>query len=160
MKSFFKCDNLLLPFLLAGGLFLFALLGATGAKADTPNYPVAVPGVQVVPLYIGHTITGTLNPAAKFQLPFPARIVGLTAVAGAIAGTDSTASLTVNLEDDGASILTAALDLGDTAGVMKEATLDGAKSRIADESILEIVLTESGTRTWSQVMVLITLARL
>lgn len=152
MKStFLHCKTLLAAAILA----VVACAWVAPAGAATTNYSAAVPGVQVIPLHISGQYTATTNPAAKFAIPFGCKLVGISATARASGGTSPT--LTVDLEDDGTSVLSSAISI--TAGTVSEGTISSAT--IADESVLEVVLTIGGTSpTWNDITVLLTVVRL
>ena len=106
------------------------------------------------PLHFDGQFTATSNPVAKFVLPFGAKLIGVSANARASGGTSPT--LTVDLEDDGTSVLSSAISI--TAGTVSEGTI--ANATIADESVMEVVLTIGGTSpTWDDITVLLTLVR-
>jgi hypothetical protein len=122
--------------------------------AATPNYSVAISGVQVIPVHISGQYTATTDPVAHIQLPFPATVIGVSATARASGGTSPT--LTVDIEDDGTSILSSAISV--TAGTVSEGTI--ATASVADESQMEVVLTIGGTSpTWDDITVLMTVIR-
>lgn len=124
------------------------------AAADTTNYAVSMPGVVVIPLHISGQYTATTDPVAEFKMPFPCRIVGVSATARASGGTSPT--LTVDLEDDGTSVLDSAISV--TAGTVAEGTVSNAA--VTDESVMEVVLTIGGTSpTWDDITVLVTVVR-
>lgn len=146
MKSVFKFIDIFLVAILL--MFTFSV------PAATQNYSTAVPGVVVVPLHFDGQFTATTNPVAKFILPFGAKLIGVSANARASGGTSPT--LTVDLEDDGTSVLSSAISI--TAGTVSEGTI--ANASIADESVMEVVLTIGGTSpTWDDITVLLTLVR-
>jgi len=135
--------------------FIVAVLTPTTVIAATQNYSTAVPGVLVIPLHISGQYTATTNPAARLNLPFAARLIGVTATARASGGTSPT--LTIDLEDDGTSVLSAPVAI--TAGTVSEGLV--TSSLIADESQMDVVLTIGGTSpTWDDITVLLTLIRI
>jgi hypothetical protein len=148
------------PFLILRTLVMLLLaasialpLSMRPAAAATQNFIPDV-DVDVLSFHLTGQYTATVNPAAKFKLPYPARIIGVTATARASGGTSPT--LTVDLEDDGTSVLSSAISV--TAGTVAEGTI--ANAAVADESVMEIVLTIGGTSpTWDDITVLITVVR-
>jgi hypothetical protein len=147
VKALKHLQNLILALALA-------LACAPLAHAATTNIPVAVPGVVLIPLHFDGQFTATTNPVAKFVLPFGARLLGVSANARASGGTSPT--LTVDVEDDGTTVLSSAIAI--TAGTPAEGTV--SVPEIADESVIEIVLTIGGTSpTWDDITVLLTVVR-
>lgn len=151
MKTMFK--NLYLRFaaLLALSLAAIALLPA--GHAATPNVAVGAGQVMVLPLFISGQRTATVTPV-KFAMPQPCDMLGVGATARASGGTSPT--LTVDVQDDAVSILSAAISI--TAGTWSEGTVSTAA--IGDESVMTVVLTIGGTTpTWDDITVLLTCAR-
>lgn len=139
----------------AGALLASIALSLTlPAAAQTPNYAVAIPGVVVIPFHVSGQYTATAVGVARFAMPFPARIVGVHASARASGGTSPT--LTVNLMDDGASVLSAAITV--TAGNITHGTV--ANPVISDESVMTVDLTIGGTSpTWNDITIFVTAVR-
>tara|TARA_R110002096_G_scaffold172484_6_gene346183 strand:- start:661 stop:1107 length:447 start_codon:yes stop_codon:yes gene_type:complete len=147
MNSVFKSIKHLLVAIM---LMTFCVM----ASAATQNYSTAVPGVVVIPLHLDGQFTATTNPVAKFAIPFGAKLIGVSANARASGGTSPT--LTVDVEDDGTSVLSSAISI--TAGTISEGTI--ANATIADESVIEVVLTIGGSSpTWDDITVLMTVVR-
>ena len=133
---------------------LFVCLAPAATLAATQNYSNAIPGLLVIPFHISGQYTATTNPVAKFVLPFQAKLLGVSATARASGGTSPT--LTVDVEDDGTTVLGSAISI--TAGTVSEGTV--AAADIADESVIEVVLTIGGTSpTWNDITVLLTVIR-
>lgn len=140
----------LLAALLTAALIAFTL----PATAATTNYSLATPGILVLPFHFDGQFTATTNPVAEFKMPFAANLIGMSGTCRASGGTSPT--LTIDLEDDGTSVLSSAFSV--TAGTVAEGTIDTAS--VADESVMEIVFTITGTSpTWDDCTVLITLQR-
>ena len=130
------------------------ILFAPPNQAATPNVAVATPGVVLMPVHLQGQFTGDVTAVARLQLPFPALVLGVSAAARASGGTSPT--LTVDVLDDGATILSAPVAV--TAGAVAEGVV--AAPVIADESVVTIDLAITGTSpTWDDVDVLITLIR-
>jgi len=151
--------NKIISILMAGVLFLTLLLTpcamryAGNAEAATTNYSEVITGIQVVPLFVAGQRTATVTPI-KFQLPFKAQVLGVSATARASSGT--TPTLTVDVQEGGASILSSAISV--TAGTVSEGTI--SDTSLADESTITVVLTiGGGTPTWDDIMVLLTIRR-
>ena len=123
----------------------------------TPNLSIAIPGVVLLPLHLPGQYTASVTAVARLKLPFAARVLGVSAAARDSGGTSPT--LTVDIEDDGESILTSAVSV--TEGAVAQAAIDAAKAVIADESELTVDLAITGTTpTWDDVDVLLTLVRI
>lgn len=138
---------------LAALVLAFAIGVAAPSNAATQNYITDVP-VQVIPLHLAGQYTANVTGAARFQLPYKARLIGVSASARASGGTSPT--LTVDVKDDGASALSAPVAV--TAGSVAEATI--ANAAVVDESVITVDLAIGGTSpTWNDITVLITVVR-
>lgn len=127
---------------------------APPAGAATPNIAIATPGVMVLPVHLPGQYTASVTAVARIKLPFEAKVLGVSASARASGGT--TPTLTVDVLDDGTTILSAPIAV--TAGAVAEGTL--AAPTIADESVITVNLAIGGTTpTWDDVDLLITLIR-
>ena len=102
------------------------MFGSLPLFAATQNFSVFVPGVVVIPIHISGQYTATTNPVAMFKLPFKAKLLGVSATARTSGGTSPT--LTVDVEDDGTTVLSSAISV--TAGTVSEGTI--AAASIAD----------------------------
>ncbi|MGQ0545551.1 MAG: hypothetical protein ACT4P3_09500 [Betaproteobacteria bacterium] len=123
------------------------------AEAATPNISVGGGQVMVLPVFIAGQRTATVTPV-KFAMPQPCDMIGVGATARASGGTSPT--LTVDLQDDGVSVLSSAISI--TAGTWSEGTISNAA--IGDESVMTVVLTIGGTSpTWDDITVVLTCAR-
>lgn len=128
-------------------------LGPQYARAATPNVAVGAGQVMTLPLFIAGQRTATVTPI-KFAMPQPCDMIGVGATARASGGTSPT--LTVDVQDDASSILSAPISI--TAGTWSEGTISSAA--IADESVMTVVLTIGGTTpTWDDITVMLTCAR-
>ena len=135
-------------------VLLFMSLVVVPALAATPNYSMAVPGVQVIPIQLSGQYTATTAAVARFAMPFGCRVVGVSVSARASGGTSPT--LTVDIKDDGSTILSSTVSV--TAGVVSEGTISAPA--IADESVVTVDLTIGGSSpTWDDVTVLLTVVR-
>lgn len=141
----------------AAVLALVAVLGTTAldtARAGTSNLSVATPGVMVVPVHLSGQYTANVTAAARIKLPFPAKVLGVSASARASGGT--TPTLTVDVLDDGTSMLSAPISV--TAGAVTEGTV--TSTAVGDESVVTVNLAIGGTSpTWDDIDVLVTLVR-
>lgn len=146
-----KIKHFTAVFALAAVIGLCAL---SAPRADTPNLSVATPGVVLLPIHLQGQHTANVTSAARIKLPFPAKVLGVSASARASGGT--TPTLTVDVLDDGVSMLSAPVTV--TAGTVAEAIVAAAK--VADESLLTVNLAIGGsTPTWDDIDVLVTLVR-
>lgn len=150
MKNLFK--NLYVRFALVLAVSLAAIAFAP-LQAATPNITVGAGQVMVLPLFIAGQRTATVTPI-KFAMPQPCNMIGVGATARASGGTSPT--LTVDVQDDGTTILSSAISI--TAGTWSEGTISAAA--ISDESVMTVVLTIGGTTpTWDDITVLLTCSR-
>ena len=133
---------------------VFGLSAMEAPRADTPNLSVATPGVVLLPIHLQGQHTANVTAAARLKLPFPAKVLGVSAAARASGGT--TPTLTVDVLDDGVSVLSAPITV--TAGAVAEGAV--AAATVADESLLTVNLAIGGsTPTWDDIDVLVTLVR-
>ncbi|MEW6332454.1 MAG: hypothetical protein AB1560_13435 [Pseudomonadota bacterium] len=137
MKNLFNpFKKILLAALLALAVFLPAV-----APADTPNYPIANPGLVVFTFQYDGQFTTTTAGVTRFAMPFKARVIGAQASCNTIGGS-ATPTNSVDINDDGTTILSA--DMGvDTADTVESGTI--ASPSIADESVITIDFTITGT---------------
>ena len=146
--------NIFMLALMAFAMVVMTGLPAAPAQASTPNYSVAVPGVEVIPIQLSGQYTSTTAAVARFQLPFKARVIGVSASARASGGTSPT--LTVDVQDDGTTILSSPVSV--TAGSVSEGTISAPA--VADESVMTVDLAIGGTSpTWDDITVLVTVVR-
>lgn len=150
-----------LPLLAVAGLALAGIAAATfsasqDSQAATANIGVATPGVVLLPIHLSGQNAASVTAVAKIKLPFPARVLGVSANARASAGTDPT--YTVNVLDDGVTILSAPIAL--TAGTVAEGTVTAPT--IADESLITVNTVIGGTDSphFDDVDIVITLVRI
>lgn len=139
----------------AVGLAVAALVASGVANAATPNLPVGSAGVVVMPIHLSGATTASTDDVAVVKLPFPAYVLGVSATARASSGTDET--LTIDVEDDGTSILSAPISV--TASEVAEGSV--TVNQIADESLVSIDLAIGGTDTptFTDITILLTLQR-
>lgn len=140
---------------IAAGLALLALsLLASKADAATTNCAMGGCDVVVIPLHISGQYTASTTAVARFQLPFEANVLGVSASARASGGTSPT--LTVDVKEGGVTIMSAPISV--TAGSVTEGTVTDIL--LADEAAMTVDLTIGGTSpTWNDIVVLVTLAR-
>jgi len=150
MKNIFHGFNkILLVALLSLAVFL-----PTTAPAATPNYDLAIPGIAVLPFHLSGQYTATATGVVKFNMPFKCRVLNVMANARASGGTSPT--LTVDVLEAGASILSSAISI--TAGTVAEGTISDAS--IADEAAVTVNLTIGGTSpTWNDITVMLIVIR-
>ena len=124
------------------------------AFADTPNIPIATPGVVVLPLHLSGQVGADVDDAVTIKLPFPAKVIGVSATARASGG--GTPTLAIDVLDDGTTILSAPIAI--TAGTVTEGTVSAPY--IADESLLSVDLDLDGTDpTFDDITITFTLVR-
>lgn len=153
MRSILNRLTILGGLALVAVALLFANLVSDAPEAATQNLATSY-DVQLVPIHISGQYTSTTADVAQFKLPFPGYVVGVSATARASGGTSPT--LTVDVQDDGTSILSSAISI--TAGTVSEGTVSSAT--IADESEITIDLAIGGTSpTWDDITVLLTIVR-
>lgn len=122
--------------------------------AATPNVTPGAGQVVVIPLHISGQYTATTTAVARFTLPFPAAVLGVSASARASGGT--TPTLTVDVKEGGVTILSAPIAV--TGGAVAEGTV--TDTVLADEAAITVDFTIGGTSpTWNDMVVLITLYR-
>ena len=149
---------------LKGIIFMTALvgmftMGVSGdipdrAEAVTQNYSEVVTGVQVVSLPIMGIYTATRTGIVTFQIPFKAKVLGVSAKARASSGTSPT--LTVDVKEGGTSILSAPFSVYSSA--VTEGTV--SDKTIADEATVSVDLTIGGTSpVWEDVTTILTIRR-
>lgn len=135
-------------------VFVMSVL-AFPSQAATQNYSTAVTGVTVIPIQLSGQYVATTNSVVRFALPFTSHIVGVTASARASGGTAPT--LTIDVKDDGVSVLSSVVSV--TAGAVSEGTITNFS--IADESVMTVDLAITGTSpTWNDITVLLTVVRI
>lgn len=124
------------------------------ARAETPNFSLSTPGIVLMTIHLPGQYIADVTAVSRIKLPFKAKVLGVSASARASGGTSPT--LTVDVQDDGTTILSAPVAV--TAGAVAEATL--ASPQIADESVVTVDLVITGTSpTWDDVDILLTLIR-
>jgi hypothetical protein len=135
-------------------LVLAALSGSVPpAPAATPNMILMAQEQAIVLHFGGPYITSAIG-AARFKLPFPARLIGVSAGARTSGGTSPT--LTVDLQKAGASVLAGPISV--TAGSVTEGAV--AVPTLDDESIMTVNLAiGGGSPSWADITVTITLVR-
>lgn len=148
MKKFFRIG-------LAVLFLIFAMAcWKPAADAATPNYPEIINGIQIVPFHISGPSTTTTIGVVKFQIPFKAQVLGISATARASGGTSPT--LTVDVKEAGTSILSAPMSI--TAGTVTEAVV--SDNMLADEAAITVDITIGGTSPiWNDITVILTLRR-
>ncbi len=126
---------------------------AQPALAATQNQ-ASYADVQPMVLHISGQYTASTTAVARLQLPFRAKLLGVSASARASGGTSPT--LTVDVQEAGVTVLSAPIAV--TAGAVTEGTV--VDDDLADESIITVNLAIGGTSpTWNDIVVLITVLR-
>lgn len=140
----------------AASLALPSVFTAQPAEAAPPQIDVATPGVMTLPFVIaGQRAAGTTAAVARFEMPFPVRVLGVSAAARASSGTNPT--LTVDVEAEGDSIL--ADPIAVTAGEVAEGVVATALVAAGEEVTIDTVIGGTDTPTFSDITVLITVVR-
>jgi len=139
---------------LAALALAIALPVSKPAIAATPNVTPGAGQVVTIPILIAGQRTATQTAIARFAMPFPAHVLGVSATARASGGTSPT--LTIDVMAGGVTLLSAPVAV--TAGAVAEATVTTAA--VADEAVITVNTAITGTSpTWDDIMVLITVAR-
>lgn len=127
--------------LLALAAFAALALSASIAppvEAAVTNIAPAVGQVVVIPLHLSGTYSATTAAVAKFNMPFPCKMIGVGAVPRALTGSSNTVDVLLG----GTTILSAAMAM--TAGTYTEGTI--TTSTITDEGVITVNMTiPSGT---------------
>lgn len=147
-------------FILTGLILILAIFSFTAlAPAATTNPSPASPGYMVMPITFDRTVSSESAPVMfRFTMPYPAYVIGVSAAAEDIDLTDMDETYTVDVQEDGTSILSSAIGIEAAATVYDGTVSDDA---IADEAELTGVLTVAGTTpSVSTVTVLLVLKRL
>ncbi len=148
-KSMFKK---LSTFMLALCVLAFAL--PMLAISATQNYPTSATGVQVIPIHISGQYTASTTDVVELQMPFAAKVLGISATARASGGTAP--GLDIDVLEGGTTILSAPISV--TAGTVSEATI--SDTALADESTVTISLSiGGGSPTWDDITILTTIMR-
>lgn len=123
---------------LAIAISMVFLAPSQKAGAAVQNYAAAINGVVVIPLHLTGTISATTAAVAKFNMPFPCKMIGVGAVPRALTGSSNTVDVLLG----GTTILSAAMTM--TAGTYTEGTI--TTSTITDEGVITVNVTiPSGT---------------
>ena len=135
-------------------LLAAALVLSPVAFAAVPNVTPGAGQVSVLAFHISGQYTATTANVAKFNLPFPATLLGVSATARASGGT--TPTLTVDLKEAGVTVLSAPIAI--TALTVSEGTI--TDSVLADEASMTVDLTIGGSSpTWNDITILVTVFR-
>lgn len=127
--------------------------GPQPARADQPNLSLTAPDVQLVAFHFA-TVNADVTAALRFDLPFPADVIGVQASARASTGTDPT--LAVDVLEAGTTLLSAPVVV--TAGNVTQGTLSDAV--VADEAEVTVDFAVGGTTpVFSDVTIVLTLSR-
>ncbi|TAN61053.1 hypothetical protein EPN18_07400 [bacterium] len=146
MKNWFSIILVALFLAIAG-------LPAT-APAATKNFSEAIQSIQVVPFQLTGNLTTTTANIVRFQIPFKAEVLGVSATARASAGTAPT--LTIDVKEAGVTILSTPMSI--TAGTVTEGPI--ADNMLADEAIITVDIAIGGTSPiWGDITLILTLRR-
>lgn len=136
---------------LVGGMIYFGSFAAP-ADAETGNPGPTLTGYQTIVMPIS-SVTTTTTGILKFKVPWPVRVLHMSAVGNAITGT-----VTLDLANSaGTSLLSSAMTLSTTLG---DATLTAttANLSVTDETTLQLNTANTGTA--NNVTVLLGIKRL
>ncbi len=129
------------------------ILAPQPAEAAQPNLSLTAPDVQLVAFHVA-TVDADATAAVRFELPFPADVLGVQASARASTGTSPT--LAVDVLEAGSTLLSAPMDV--TAGAVTQGTL--SDSVVADEAEVTVDFTVGGTSpVFDDVIIVLTLSR-
>lgn len=135
LESFGKINLVALACL---GIAMALLAPMRLATAAVANYAPTVGQVVVIPLHLSGTYSATTAAVAKFNMPFPCKMIGVGAVPRALTGSSNTVDVLLG----GTTILSAAMAM--TAGTYTEGTI--STSTITDEGVITVNVTiPSGT---------------
>lgn len=158
MKKLYTHCKAVLAGIAAAALFALCLtagmIAAPGdAGAATVNQPPSV-NVEVITLHVSGQYTATTTSVARMQLPFRAKVIGVSATSRVSGGTSPT--LTIDVLEGAVSILSAPISI--TAGTVTEGVI--TDDDIADEALLNVNFAITGTSpTWNDMTILLTLVR-
>ena len=137
-NMFTRLKLTLLSAMFAVAFAMSAGLAPQPAIAAVTNISPAVGQVVVIPLHLTGTISATTAAVAKFNMPFPCKMIGVGAVPRALTGSSNTVDVLLG----GTTILSAAMAM--TAGTYTEGTI--TTSTITDEGVITVNVTiPSGT---------------
>ncbi len=106
------------------------------------KYSEAIPGIQTMPIGFSRTVTTTGGLSIHtFQMPFKAEVLGVSAYARSLDTTSGNETYTLDVKENGVSILSAPIPLYQTTfghGTVTDTTID------ADHTV-DVVLTVGGT---------------
>ena len=118
----------------------------------TMNITGNIPGIMVLPFHISGQYTASATGVVRFRMPFPCRVLSVSATARASGGTSPT--LTVDVQEGGTTILSTPISV--TAGTVSFGTI--TDNEIADEAIVTVNLAIGGTSpTWNDITVMLVL---
>jgi len=131
------------------------LIGAPEAMADTANPSPASSGYMVMPMPIMGLYTSNTASVVKFKVPYPAKLVHVSATARQSSGSNPT--LTVNVKDAGTTVLSSPISI--TAGTVTDGVI--SSPTVTDESLLSVDFAITGTAPrWNDITLLLLLKRL
>jgi len=99
-------------------------------------------GIFTIALSVNGQETTTLDPAAMFQMPFAATLLEVSVAARDIDTSDGNEEYSVDIEEAGTTVLSAAISITADATAVVGTVSDSA---IADNAAIEVVLTLGGT---------------
>jgi hypothetical protein len=131
-------------------MVLAMLMLPMAALAATDNPSPASPGYFIMPFHLTGALTaGTITGVVSFNMPFPAKLLGVYASCRAHTGTQ-----TINVLVAGTSMLSSVISLV-TAGIVYEGTIAPAAALIADEAAITIDLVTNTTVTDTTILLVL-----
>lgn len=126
------------------------------AAITTP--PIAMPGVQVIPLTAwGNTVSSGTHTLFKLKLPFAAKLLGVSAWVGHADLTTGDETYTMSISGSSAGNLVTPFAVNTPAAVQEASVVNSA---ISDEETITISLATGGTTpAWTNATVALTVAR-
>ena len=138
-----KRINSLLIVTIILAVIVLAIVGPQPCPAATANPSPASTGYETWHFYVQTALTATATPI-KFKVPFPYRVVAISAYAAAIDRTTGDETYTVDVLQASTSLLSSAKSIL-AADTIYEATLASTSPSIPDEATVSIVFTLGGT---------------
>lgn len=122
------------------------------ARAATTNVAISNPGVMLIPLHLSGQYTTTTTAVARFAMPMPCDMIGVSAVPRSMGST----ALAVDVKSGGTTILSSPMTM--VAGTVTEGTISTAA--VPDENVITVdINAPAGTSTMNDTTVLLTCVR-
>ncbi len=121
---------------------IWFMAGPVPAPAATENPSPGSTGYELWVFHVNGTKTATVTPI-KFKVPWPYRVVSVSAYARSVSGTSDVASQTVDVKQGSTSVLSTPVQLV-ASDTVYDATL-ATTPNITDEATLSVILNMTGT---------------